>query len=157
MLLIPWFDWKRRTLADTGCYVPPSRLGCCHPTGTPLTNPYHFFRVSIKNRNSPTQPYHFFCSNWTPLVYIYRCPFFHRSFAFFDYMSVWWDRYGCCWCCFGVCLIALVGWLGDIGHCFAFSFRVLLTLGCHTPSFRYPSNPELRVSHPRVQNLGFRV
>ena len=42
---------------------PPSRLGCCHPTGTPLTNPYHFFRVSIKNRNSPTQPYLFFCSN----------------------------------------------------------------------------------------------
>ena len=36
---------------------PPSRLGCCHPTGTPLTNPYRFFRVSIKNRNSPTQPY----------------------------------------------------------------------------------------------------
>ena len=29
MLLMPWFDRKRRTFEDTGCCVSPSRLGFC--------------------------------------------------------------------------------------------------------------------------------
>ena len=124
MLLMPWFDRKRRTLGDTGHCIPPSRLGCCHPTGTPLTNPYHFFRVSIKNRNSPTQPYLFFLLKLNTSRLHLQVSIFSSLLCFLRLydclmgsirmlLMLFWSLFDC-----------TCRWLGDTGHSVLFLFRV---------------------------------